>query len=921
MAGKASVIFNADTGQYIAAVQGMDAATAKTAQTVADAKNRILASYQAQEVELKKLGSSHEDLSRAATNASNALAKTTERNAEEQIATLDRVMAKQRQAIAEMKAVQSVSDSSPFDEVARRSKASALVQGIGGRASVRAGEAFLSTIPGAETLLNAVFPVAGAAALGMEVVKGVEALHNMYEEAQNVERELSDGWRSVTSPIEQSTDALRKANDELRIADDRLNHRSSSKNELALELDEARIYADKLAESADNADEKLRKLFKEHTVGLKEQLFSGAVPTGGAEDDITKRIDAIQVKEDANRDQTRQNPGDTAGIKARRDELAGMYRELHSFADNSISQTIRNNPESAKDGSLNGYLTEMRGARRYAGDMLDSMDADQDNQNQTAQNKKDQNARDLKRDQDEAARKSQEAARQAAEAQRKQFEDQYTAAQLPFDTATGLPKEKPASPQDLYSLRVQQQSHALPDNKIEAEKNTYEAYKSWLEQSTAETKRIREAADKAERQEWEDQLAVQKAAGPMSAQAEADYWTLAMLEAETGSQNYLDAERKANEAIARVREERKRAAEADAKAGLKDANDQARLQEATVALELQMGQISKYSAAVQLASIHTQQYTAQIENLKETLASSQAEDVAAGRDHSSAETEAAAEAVKDRETQRQIELQKDAAAVYVETWKGALEQVNALWIQNATDSAAQVRQLYSQAIDGFNDQAANALTGGKTNWSGYARGLAKTVATDGLKRAEAPVLGALGLGKPDGSSSNPWYVKVAGGGSAVGEGAMGFLAGFAKLFGKGGSSSGSAGAGGGDTGAAVSSIAEKALGGFADAVSAGGFALGGDVAPSSQARSITMGEMGPEELTLGPGTAAHVTPNKDLGGNSGNVYYSVQVANGVTPEEFNMRMHQALSAYHPQAVKSSVQAMQDAQRRKPSSTR
>ena len=408
----------------------------------------------------------------------------------------------------------------------------------------------------------------------------------------------------------------------------------------------------------------------------------------------------------------------------------------------------------------------------------------------------------------------------------------------------------------------------------------------------------------------------------MSAQAEADYWTLAMLEAETGSQNYLEAERKANEATARVREERQRAAEASKRAGLQGANDQAKVAEATVALEQQTGQISKYDAAVQLANIHTQQYSTQIAAMKAELARQQDLDLQAGRDIPSADTINAQAAVDKAIADRKIQVETDAAKASAEAWKTALEQTNAQWIQNATDSAAQVRQLYSQAIDGFNDQAASAITGGKTDWSGYARGLAKTVATDGLKHAEAPLLGALGLGKPDGSSSNPLWVRMADGGTDAGPGAGGALGGLMKLFGKSASDAGSAdGSGSDDTGAAVSGVADAALGGFSQAVSMGGFALGGDVAPSPQSRSITVGEMGEEQLTLGPGTGAHVTPNKDLGTGGGNAYYNVSLANGVTPAEFDMRMRAALSQYHPQAVRSSVQAMRDAQQRKPSTSR
>ena len=45
-----SVIFNADTGEYITQVEGMVKASVKVAQTVADTKNKI-AAYGKQQVE------------------------------------------------------------------------------------------------------------------------------------------------------------------------------------------------------------------------------------------------------------------------------------------------------------------------------------------------------------------------------------------------------------------------------------------------------------------------------------------------------------------------------------------------------------------------------------------------------------------------------------------------------------------------------------------------------------------------------------------------------------------------------------------------------------------------------------------------------------------------------------------------------
>ena len=76
-----TVIFNADTGQYEAKLAGMDAKTAKSAQAVADAKNKILAYHREQIQSAVALGKSAEDLERIQARSAAAMANVTEANA------------------------------------------------------------------------------------------------------------------------------------------------------------------------------------------------------------------------------------------------------------------------------------------------------------------------------------------------------------------------------------------------------------------------------------------------------------------------------------------------------------------------------------------------------------------------------------------------------------------------------------------------------------------------------------------------------------------------------------------------------------------------------------------------------------------------------------------------------------------------
>ena len=249
---------------------------------------------------------------------------------------------------------------------------------------------------------------------------------------------------------------------------------------------------------------------------------------------------------------------------------------------------------------------------------------------------------------------------------------------------------------------------------------------------------------------------------------------------------------------------------------------------------------------------------------------------------------------------------RDAAATAATTWQGALRNADAVWVQDAQDSAKQVEQLFTQTVDGLNDQLSDLLTGKKTNFAGYFQGLGKTIATDGLKRLEAPVLGALGIGKPDGSDSNPWSVKIVGSGGGGFIGGLSSTKGIGKILG-GGSGDDSDD----DTGDQVQSGFGKVIG-FLGGLFGGGHAIGGDVQAGVP---IDVGEMGREKFV--PSVPGKIVPNDQLSG--GTAYYSISVGEGVTGSDVDMRINSALSKVHHQVRQSSVAAMKDDRRRMPAS--
>jgi len=344
------------------------------------------------------------------------------------------------------------------------------------------------------------------------------------------------------------------------------------------------------------------------------------------------------------------------------------------------------------------------------------------------------------------------------------------------------------------------------------------------------------------------------------------------------------------QAVARANQE---ASAASDKASEAKAKENAAYSEAALAIQQQTGQVSRYDAAVQLANIHAQQYADQMKGLQAELTRQQ------GIDPNSAGSINAQAAIAKANADRQVQVMQDAANTAADTWRGALTNANGEWVQNSQDSAAQVTAIYRQAVDGFNNDVVNKAVTGKGNFAGTFRGLGESVAKTGLQRIEAPIFGALGGGKPDGSRSNPINVNVVNAlGSLGNTGSSGAINDLMKTASP--SIGGTAGQGGG-------------IGGFFSSLFgitagiAGHLAIGGSVKAGN---TYEVGEAGAELFTApSDGT---ITPHNAIGGNT---YYAINVANGVTPEETDMRVQAALKAYHPHGVKAAVHAVHDQQRR------
>lgn len=308
--------------------------------------------------------------------------------------------------------------------------------------------------------------------------------------------------------------------------------------------------------------------------------------------------------------------------------------------------------------------------------------------------------------------------------------------------------------------------------------------------------------------------------------------------------------------------------------------------EANIRLQEQLGLITRLDAAIQLRNLHESQYAAQLAKLKQDLAN-----VLPGTD---------ADAQRNRINQRIVELNgrhtqqqySDAVATGDGTTSGSVGAHNALddFVRSTRDAATQMQRISASLLNGINDQLANAIVGDGTSWGSTFNGIGKQVAKSGLERAEGSLLGAFGLGKPDGSATNPLNVKIVDGSGVPG--------GIGGLF------------GGGDSGS------DSDGGGFFSAIKSifgGGRAAGGSVEAGKIYRFNESGQ----EL-FAPHTSGTVIPNNKInfGGGGDNINYSID-ARGTDPVQTDMRVRAAIVAAHQSSVKQAVQQVHQQSARQP----
>lgn len=152
--------------------------------------------------------------------------------------------------------------------------------------NLRAAERFTANVLGLGPLLQKAFPVVGAIAFAGILVK-------MGEEAYAFYKTVSEAGRKMDQEFSNFGLGIRAGNDELKVANDRLDAQIAKlqgkrENTLQMMLDEARLAADRLAESLNKDLQNLTKLLEENKVGFVSGLFSGQALTGDLAEDMKK---------------------------------------------------------------------------------------------------------------------------------------------------------------------------------------------------------------------------------------------------------------------------------------------------------------------------------------------------------------------------------------------------------------------------------------------------------------------------------------------------------------------------------------------------------------------------------------------------------------------------------------------------------
>jgi len=743
--------------------------------------------------------------------------------------------------------------------------------------NTRAVERFITTIPGVGKVLQAAFPLIGGLAFGAMLVSAGEKAAAFIKTANNMPKAITQGFASLNLASKTSVDQLQLTNDTLQNSINKLEHKPV--NNIAIAMDEARLAADKLAESIEKSNGALNELLsKNHLSGWS--LLMGK--QGTADREGTNKAFGVQSDNDAYSLANATTPAQTAAAqKAIQDtenaRLAEARQDLaaRQTGAKQADYTGGNLDESANIAIDKGTITAILNQQKEAA--AEILNAKLEAQNKSL----------------EASKAAAEQAKQAA------------------------------------ALRLQGMVATLEAEKLQGNVSLKQVYDYWDARRSAFT-----AGSAA----YNEVITKQAQAAFEAASKAHEQITKAIADIKRGSTEDSTTGIDALNRGARGTRSEQIASGNEQSQGYVDSNQQAIDQAANTAKDQEAQltdeagkSMSRYAAVVQLANVHTQQFiTTQValQGILDTRIAQQKANPTAETDRAVSEAQIA---MANAQSGRGIQIASDAQNVSPAATSPFVGATDALdeFVNASKDAAAQMREFTTSTINGFNDVLLKIMTTRTTGYenhmafANYGAGLFRGVAQTGLQKAEGSALSAVGFGGSAklGTQANPMWTRSVGVGGSVGS-AVSSAGGFLKgLFGGGSKGPGQDG---------LNAAMDFSTGAAADDAAAGGlstvdsaitdllpaFANGGQIDGPA-----LIGERGPEVWTP-PVAGGTVIPNNKLniGGSTGHTI-NIDATGSTDPAATQAAVMRGIQAAAPHISANTLNAQRDQQRRKPTSAR
>jgi hypothetical protein len=754
--------------------------------------------------------------------------------------------------------------------------------------NIRAAERFIGLIPGLSTGLQAAFPLIGALAFGGAILKITEEASKFITTARDMPRTITAGFESLTLSAHAANDELNVSNDKIENQIAKLEHKPE--NNLKLALDEAKVSADQFAKSIETAANAMRELISKNSISMVQGFFADTAPTKALagtikpfEDDkehfATQAAIGKSLGDNSRYDQNLQafHAKEDAELAKMRAVLADAQAKQAAIAGGGRFGVTKVNQDQTPIMTMaQGVIDQIQLSRAHE---VSEGTRGKDDARLGADQKAAQMAADAKKAQEQLLKVYEEQERQQNAFNKLTINEEI---QFWNDRIGAFTK---GSDQYLQvQSKIYEEIAQRPDLTKENKKNQATAGKSQVEGN--------------------DLLAnAQKALSAIGSEQ--------MERAAKSSQKYYEIVAQGNTIK------------------LKEAQA---FQEASVAIGLEQGTISKLAAAQELASIHARDHAGAIAEINRALAeqisliNSQKSSNLITSDDAANATRNAREEAANRVTAADgayaVTQARDADNVQGNTISGAQKEALSKMVQSFNDLAANLKNIIPHLVDGLNDDLAKLITGHGSK-ADFGRTLTETgqsLTKVALQRIEGMGLSKLGLGgmggaKPDGTQNNRFYVsaKMEDGGLAMGGGsaAAGIIASAAK---------------GAPASISTSIPAVSAMLGMKDLVPGGSFiqlflgsamnilphfAGGGDILANHPS---IVGENGPELFT--PGASGRISPNNQLWG-GGDVHHHWNIdARGANDPGGNPRGRQEGrgSSYGRIRAPSTSEAHQDAPR-------